>query len=277
MLSGSAMNPHADYYAILDIRPGSSFAELKKAYHRRAMACHPDRFAGHPDKEREFKELVEAFNILSDPLQRRIYDRSVRDRWDDETWTGPEPIYYFPEDDGSILDTFADDILEELIVGNSLPTETSLQTLMRDLEGTDRFCLFREGKNYYYQNQFNAAAGIFRDYLVRSPGNVLAHYYLGSCYAAGHQWKPAVAELTAAVRIGTVRNPPLRLTRLRRELAAMRRRRLGVLARLRDAFAPPPPTDPLLCPAEEMRREVSQTMTRILIRERRERRRRLAP
>lgn len=269
------MNLSADYYAVLDVAPGCSFPELKKAYYRRAMDCHPDRFAGHPHKEREFKDLVEAFNILSDPLQRRIYDQSARDRWDDAAWIGPEPIYYFPEDEGAILDTFADDILEELIVGNTLPTNTCLQTLMRDLETTERFCLFREGKNCFYNRQIAAAAGVFRQYLIGSPGNILAHYFLGRCYAAGHQWSPAVAELTAAVRIGTTRRPPLRMTRLRKELDALRRKRLGFLARLRDVFTPPPPPDPLACPAEEMRREVSRAMTRMLIQDRRRSRPRL--
>jgi hypothetical protein len=269
------MNVDADYYAMLGVDPGSTFAELKKAYYRRAMDCHPDRFAGNPGKEREFKELVEAFNVLSDPLERRIYDQAARERWGYAGWSGLEPVYYFPEDADSILDTHADDILEELIVGNTLPMDTCLQTLLRDLENTERFCLFREGKNHFYNKQHAAAAGVFRRYLVRAPGNILAHYFLGCCYARTHQWKAAVSELTAAVRIGTTRQPPLRLTRMRQELAGMRRNQLGILARLREAFTPPPPPDPLASPAEEMRREVSRAMTRILIQDRRRRQPRL--
>jgi molecular chaperone DnaJ len=269
------MNLDADYYAMLEVDPGCGFGELKKAYYRRAMDCHPDRFAGHPGKEREFKDLVEAFNILSDPLQRRIYDQGARERWDWSARVGPDPVYYFPEDADSILDTHADDILEELIVGNTLPANTCLQTLLRDLESTDRFCLFREGKNHFYNKQHAAAAGVFRQYLVCAPGNILAHYFLGRCYARTHQWNAAVSELTAAVRIGTIRQPPLRLTRMRRELAGMRRNQLGFLARLREAFTPPPPPDPLASSAEEMRREVSRAMTRMLIQDRRRRHPRL--
>lgn len=62
-------------YEILDLSPGASAEELKKAYRRLARECHPDSDPGNPWAEDEFKELSTAYDLLSDPGRRRRYDR----------------------------------------------------------------------------------------------------------------------------------------------------------------------------------------------------------
>lgn len=62
-------------YEILDLPPGASAEELKKAYRRLARECHPDSDPGNPWAEDEFKELSTAYDLLSDPGRRRRYDR----------------------------------------------------------------------------------------------------------------------------------------------------------------------------------------------------------
>ena len=64
-----------DPYEILDVSPGASAEELKKAYRRLARECHPDSDPGNPWAENEFKELSSAYDLLSDPSRRRRYDR----------------------------------------------------------------------------------------------------------------------------------------------------------------------------------------------------------
>jgi len=60
---------------------------------------------------------------------------------------GATPAVPFPKSDKySIMDTPADDILEEIIVNNNPPRDTTLATLMADLKKTDVFITFREGK-----------------------------------------------------------------------------------------------------------------------------------
>ena len=64
-----------DYYSILDIPRGASSDEVKKAYRKKALECHPDRNPGDPKAEAQFKRVSEAYEVLSDENRRRIYDQ----------------------------------------------------------------------------------------------------------------------------------------------------------------------------------------------------------
>lgn len=64
----------ADYYDILEITRNSSQDEIKKAYRKKALQYHPDRNPGDSTAEKKFKEISEAYEVLSDDNKRRIYD-----------------------------------------------------------------------------------------------------------------------------------------------------------------------------------------------------------
>ena len=64
-----------DYYEILGVERGVSDEELKKAYRKQAVKFHPDKNPGDKTAEENFKQLGEAYEILSDPQQRAVYDR----------------------------------------------------------------------------------------------------------------------------------------------------------------------------------------------------------
>jgi molecular chaperone DnaJ len=64
-----------DYYEVLGVARTASAAEIKKAYRRMAMKYHPDRNPDNPEIEEKFKEVKEAYEVLSDEGKRQAYDQ----------------------------------------------------------------------------------------------------------------------------------------------------------------------------------------------------------
>lgn len=64
-----------DYYEVLGVSKGASADEIKKSYRKLAMKYHPDRNPDDPKAEENFKEVKEAYEVLTDDQKRSIYDQ----------------------------------------------------------------------------------------------------------------------------------------------------------------------------------------------------------
>ncbi len=64
-----------DYYELLGVARNADATAIKKAYRKLAKKYHPDTNAGDPTAEQKFKDVTEAYTILSDPEKRKLYDQ----------------------------------------------------------------------------------------------------------------------------------------------------------------------------------------------------------
>jgi curved DNA-binding protein CbpA len=228
------------------------FDELKRAYYRRAKECHPDRRGGTAASEEEFKQLVAAFDLLSDPRRRKDYDAQLAS--DD----AGEPMVYFPDTGDSIMDTEADDILEEMVVGNEVPRNTTLQTLMLDLTNTRVFILFREAKNRFSSGRIGECHRICRKLISLAPQNILYRYYYAESARKLGKVGRARRHFRVCIREGLFRMPPQRLEKIRARYHALAERQ-GLAGRILEWILPSAPIA-ALSEADEMRRQLRKAV-----------------
>lgn len=69
------MSAKRDYYEVLGVNRNADNNTIKKAYRRLAKRYHPDTNTGNAQAEEKFKEATEAYDVLSDPEKRKLYDQ----------------------------------------------------------------------------------------------------------------------------------------------------------------------------------------------------------
>jgi hypothetical protein len=67
-----------DLYDVMEVAKSASDREVKKAYHKLAMKWHPDKNAGCEDCQVKFQRVARAYEVLSDPMKRKIYDKEQK-------------------------------------------------------------------------------------------------------------------------------------------------------------------------------------------------------
>ena len=70
------MKPKEDLYRVLGIRPNSSRDTITRAYRKKAMKYHPDRNPGDESAVENYRRVQEAYEVLSDPARRKLYDET---------------------------------------------------------------------------------------------------------------------------------------------------------------------------------------------------------
>ena len=70
-----------DYYSILGVERSADLDKIKSSYRKLALLYHPDR-NNNPEAEEKFKNISNAYQVLSDPVKRKIYDSDEQYRYD---------------------------------------------------------------------------------------------------------------------------------------------------------------------------------------------------
>jgi len=81
---------YKDYYKTLGVSKDASQADIKKQYRKLAIKYHPDKNAGNKQAEEKFKDLGEAYEVLSDPVKRKKYD-TLGSNWKQYEQSGAGP------------------------------------------------------------------------------------------------------------------------------------------------------------------------------------------
>jgi curved DNA-binding protein len=110
-----------DYYHILGVTSSSNDDEVRKRYRKLAMQFHPDRNPDNPQAEEKFKEIAEAYGVLTDPVKRRQYDTARRMGTD-----------YKPGQEGGGFSYSQEDILRDLFQDPRF--QQMLQGLLREFQ-----------------------------------------------------------------------------------------------------------------------------------------------
>ena len=95
-----------DYYEVLGVEKGADEAALKKAYRTLAKKYHPDMNPGDKEAEQKFKEINEAYGVLSDPEKRQKYDQFGHSAFDGTGGMGGGGFDFGGFDFGDIFSSF---------------------------------------------------------------------------------------------------------------------------------------------------------------------------
>ncbi len=128
-----------NYYEILQVTATSTEDEIRRNYRRLAMRYHPDRNPESPEAEEKFKEIAEAYGVLTDPVKRQQYDRMKA-----SGNSGATGFTYSQED--ILRDLFKDPRFQQMFNG-----------LLREFQRSG----FRSSSNFIKNSFFRGKGGIF--------------------------------------------------------------------------------------------------------------------
>ena len=140
-----------DYYSILEIEEDSNFEQIRKAYKKQALKYHPDKNKSE-NAEDKFKNVVEAYEVLSNPLRRERYDISKKMNKNFEFKLSPEILkftkFFFCEENLKKFANMTFNITNDLGLYNNAGFDYVYNNILDNLRNKNIGSLFEEYKNF---------------------------------------------------------------------------------------------------------------------------------
>ena len=173
--------PKRDYYAILNVPRSASTDEIKKTYRQLALKYHPDKNSGDKAAAAKFREVTEAYEVLSDDAKRERYNRNLPPKPSYDVIVGEDGVEMVPIPAG------------EFLMGNSTADadESPIHSVYLDDFFMDRFAVTNaQYKSFVDDNLQWRKDSIPKEY---HDGNYLKLWDKEGCYPRGKGNHPVVS------------------------------------------------------------------------------------
>ncbi len=181
------MSENQDYYKILHISENADLEEIKKSFRRLARDCHPDLHPHDLQAAERFRLLREAYEVLSDSVKRKSYDRRRK----------KQPSFAQPE---SVAQVYYVRGVENSIGKNYRAAIASLTEAIR-LQPRFVEAYLKRCEAYLAIGEEKAALEDCHQALRNQPDSVIAHYYQGRARQSLGYAESAIQAYTRAIRL----------------------------------------------------------------------------
>ena len=140
-----------DYYKILNVNKDATTEEIKKSYHKLALKFHPDKNSNKKEAENKFKEIVEAYEVLSDENKRNRYNISMKLNEEYKFELSPDILkfsrYFFSEENINKFQDLAGNVNKE-INNMGFNLENVFNSFMNNIRNGKYNDLYQEYNNF---------------------------------------------------------------------------------------------------------------------------------
>ncbi|WP_343184137.1 molecular chaperone DnaJ [Buchnera aphidicola (Ceratovacuna keduensis)] len=213
-----------DYYKILGISKSATDLEIKKAYKRLAIKYHPDRNQGNKNFEEKFKEIKEAYEILSNQEKRSAYDKYGHKAFDQSNYNSYNGNFSSTNDFGDIFgevfgDIFGDEKKDHFEKGSDLQynLNINLEDVVNGIEKnikipTFKKCNFCKGtgnRKNLYNNKCNTCNGNGQIHVRKGFFTIQQTCY--TCNGNGKHIKDPCYKCNGEGRLNTIRTLSIKI------------------------------------------------------------------
>ena len=170
-----------DYYKILNVKKQATQEEIKKSYHKLALKYHPDKNDNKLEAEKKFKEIVEAYEVLSDENKRARYNISLKLNEEYKFELSPDILrfsrYFFSQENIEKFQDLAGNVNKEMNnIGININLENVFNSFVNNIRNGKYNDLYQEYNDFklfynFSDNSDNEYEDLFKNINIKNMKN----------------------------------------------------------------------------------------------------------